>query len=103
MPFDKTFLGLLLKGKVYFVGGWTIGSDDDPESQTLVSQVECYDIVKDTWAVETEIPTPRYHSGAAVVGGKLYVVGGLTRQGHGTVNRPSDDDQGELERTRRLL
>ena len=80
---------------MYFVGGWTISEEAGNDSQTLVSQVECYDLAKDSWTVETEIPTPRYHSGAAVVRDKLYVVGGLTRQGHGTGDLGPSDDQGE--------
>ena len=59
-----------------FIGGWT----QDPEweeDRILIDEIEVYDIRRDTWTVETKIPTPRYHSGVALVQGKLYVMGGF--------------------------
>ena len=43
----------------------------------MVDEIEVYDIRRDVWSVETKIPTPRYHSGVAMVQGKLYVMGGF--------------------------
>ena len=62
--------------KILFIGGWT----QDPEweeDRILVDEIEVYDIRRDVWSVETKIPTPRYHSGVAMVQGKLYVMGGF--------------------------
>ena len=67
------------------MGGWTTpGGDEFDENevldqhQVLVSQVDTYDLTSDTWELEARVPTPRFHSGAAIVKDKLYVVGGLT-------------------------
>ena len=67
------------------MGGWTTpGGDEVDESevldqhQVLVGQVDSYDLTSDTWELETRVPTPRFHSGAAIVKDKMYVVGGLT-------------------------
>ena len=43
----------------------------------MVDEIEVYDIRRDDWSVVTKIPTPRYHSGVAMVQGKLYVMGGF--------------------------
>ena len=62
--------------KIMFIGGWT----QDPEweeDRILIDDIEVYDIRRDTWTIETKIPTPRYHSGVALVQGKLYVMGGF--------------------------
>merc|ERR1719189_76363 len=62
--------------KILFIGGWTQDSEWE-EDRILVDEIEVYDIRRDVWSVETKIPTPRYHSGVAMVQGKLYVMGGF--------------------------
>ena len=59
-----------------FIGGSTQNSEWE-EDRILVQEIEVYDICRDSWSVETKIPTPRYHSGVALVQGKLYVMGGF--------------------------
>ena len=59
-----------------FIGGSTQNSEWE-EDRVLVEDIEVYDICRDSWSVETKIPTPRYHSGVALVQGKLYVMGGF--------------------------
>jgi len=51
------------------IGGW---SDSD-----CVKSVEGYICSKNQWTALCEMPDSRSHSGAAVVGGKVYVVGGM--------------------------
>ena len=67
------------------MGGWTTPGDEEVDEsevldqhQVLVGQVDSYDLTSDTWELETRVPTPRFHSGAAIVKDKMYVVGGLT-------------------------
>ena len=62
--------------KIMFIGGSTQNSEWE-EDRILVEEIDVYDICRDTWSVETKIPTPRYHSGIALVQGKLYVMGGF--------------------------
>ena len=62
--------------KIMFIGGTTQNSEWE-EDRILVEEIDVYDICRDTWSVETKIPTPRYHSGIALVQGKLYVMGGF--------------------------
>ena len=62
--------------KIMFIGGSTQNSEWE-EDRILVEEIDVYDICRDTWSVETKIPTPRYHSGVALVQGKLYVMGGF--------------------------
>ena len=62
--------------KLYVSGGawWTdpIGSDDT----VFLASVERYDSVKKTWEEMAPMLTPRCDHAMAVLGGKLYVVGG---------------------------
>ena len=42
-------------------------------------QVWCYDSLKNTWRIITELPTPRRHHSIAVNGNFVYVIGGFGR------------------------
>jgi N-acetylneuraminic acid mutarotase len=65
----------VIDGKLYVAGGaacnW--GSTGDQHS---VPNLWVYDPATNTWTAKTPMPTPRSHAGAAVIDGKLYVVGG---------------------------
>ena len=60
-----------LDGEIYVIGGFRAdGSTADT--------AEVYDPIEDAWFFAAAVPTPLHHASAASVGGKLYVVGGLT-------------------------
>lgn len=61
--------------QLYLVGGWY--EDSATGGRVLVDAVEVYDIASNTWAEATIVPTPRYHTGVAVLGSWLYTVGGF--------------------------
>jgi non-specific serine/threonine protein kinase len=59
--------------KIYVAGG----SRDEQGARTgALSSVEVYDISTGNWSAAPEMPTPRHHHGAAVLDGRLVVVGG---------------------------
>ncbi len=60
-----------LGGKVYVIGGF--GSTRDPGDI-----VEVYDPATDVWRTVAPLPIPIHHAAAAVVDGRLFVVGGYT-------------------------
>ena len=60
-----------LGGKVYVIGGF--GSTREP-----VDIVEVYDPATDVWRTVAPLPIPIHHAAAAVVDGRLFVVGGYT-------------------------
>uniref|UniRef100_A0A0P4WFA8 Kelch-like protein diablo n=1 Tax=Scylla olivacea TaxID=85551 RepID=A0A0P4WFA8_SCYOL len=62
-------------GRLYVCGGWY--EEEAGNTRVLADTVDCYDPRTDTWSVVTRVPTPRYHAGILVVGGRLYVVGGF--------------------------
>jgi N-acetylneuraminic acid mutarotase len=62
-------------GKLYVVGG-TIGSCFPGGWASNVSMNEIYDIATDTWSTGAPMPTARSGLGAAVIDGKVYVIGG---------------------------
>jgi large repetitive protein len=55
-------------GKIYYAGGLHGGS--------AVTFFDVYDPATDTWTALPNMPRPRDHFHAAVVGGKLYAIGG---------------------------
>jgi N-acetylneuraminic acid mutarotase len=56
------------KGKIYYAGGLHAGS--------AVPWLDVYDPATDTWTSLPDMPRARDHFHAAVVGGKLYAIGG---------------------------
>jgi N-acetylneuraminic acid mutarotase len=71
----------VVDGKIYVIGGTTnVGANTGPgasSSRTFaLTTVEQYDPATDTWTTKSPMPTGRYEMAAAVVDGKIYVIGG---------------------------
>lgn len=64
-----------LDGKLYAVGG-AVGSCFPGGWASNVEMNEAYDIASDTWTTGAPMPTARSGIGAAVIDGKIYVIGG---------------------------
>jgi len=68
--------------KIYVIGGVSIlpGSTETAlgfkTPQASVGTVEEYDPATNTWRERSPMPTPRNHTTAAAVNGKIYVIGG---------------------------
>jgi N-acetylneuraminic acid mutarotase len=63
-----------LNGKIYAIGGVK-----QPEVDTDgLRSIQEYDPTTDSWAVKTNLPTPRNWTASAAVNGKVYVIGGDT-------------------------
>ncbi len=69
-------VGAAVGGIFYAIGGRnkSIGA---PCGTAVCSAVEAYNPATNTWSTKTAMPTARAGIGAAVVGGKIYVVGRL--------------------------
>jgi N-acetylneuraminic acid mutarotase len=69
-------------GKMYVIGGATIAPGaTNPAihptvAQRVLSTVEEYDPETNVWRNRAPMPTPRNHTAAGVVDGKIYVIGG---------------------------
>ncbi len=59
---------------IYLMGGKRYSSSDPFYTETDVN--ECYDPVNDSWSTKTPLPTGVQGHGSAVVGNKIYVLGG---------------------------
>jgi N-acetylneuraminic acid mutarotase len=59
-----------LGGKVYVLGGLSF------DNRPLVD-VNVYDPASDTWTAARPLPEPMHHLNAAVVGGRIWIAGGL--------------------------
>jgi N-acetylneuraminic acid mutarotase len=75
----------VLAGRLFVFGGE--GSEDDPNG--VFPDVEAYDPATDSWAVYEAMDVPRHGFGAAVLGDRIYLMGGATRQGGGADNASS--------------
>jgi len=63
-----------VNGKIYAIGGQMGGWG--PAGGAIVSTVEEYDPVKDTWAKKANMPTARVQLSTSEVNGKIYAIGG---------------------------
>ena len=68
------------QGKIYVAGGFHTGAS--------VAWFDVYDPVTNAWSSLPDIPERRDHTSAAVVAGKLYLIGGRT---YGMGPRPQND------------
>lgn len=81
------------KGSIYRVGGLSFknptGEETDFNSLDIFAK---YDPKSNTWKELAPLPTPRSSFDAAVVGDKLYVVGGWNLQGSSSMDAPWHED-----------
>ncbi len=63
----------VVNGKIYVIGGSQNRIDPQEGNANIVME---YDPKTDIWTRKTDMPTPRSNSSAAVVNGKIYVIGG---------------------------
>jgi N-acetylneuraminic acid mutarotase len=73
----------VLDGKIHAIGGNAVGGASlpphehgAPQPDNSVGTHEVYDPAADAWTRLAPMPTPRNHLGAAVIAGKVHVVGG---------------------------
>jgi hypothetical protein len=73
----------VLDGKIHAIGGNAATGaglqpheHGAPERDNSVATHEVYDPAADAWTRLAPMPTPRNHLGAAVIGGRIHVVGG---------------------------
>lgn len=65
-------------GKIYVVGGFSQPSFSNLRTLAVSNSVEEYDPATNAWTTRMPLPAPVHHAGAAVVGNRLYVIGGFT-------------------------
>ena len=70
------FSTAVVDGKIYLIGGTPFKNENG--GPLGLSTVEVYDTKNNSWQRLTDMPTPRLSSEAAVVDGKIYVVGGFS-------------------------
>jgi N-acetylneuraminic acid mutarotase len=62
----------VVDGKIYAIGG----ANDTVTGNLAFGTVEVFDLNANSWSTGMSLPTPRFHSAAAVVDGVIYVIGG---------------------------
>jgi N-acetylneuraminic acid mutarotase len=69
-------------GKIYVIGGSGLApgaqNPSSPAALRVLDTNEAYDPATNTWETRGAMPTPRHHVAIGAVGGKIYVIGGLT-------------------------
>ncbi|MCW4019064.1 MAG: hypothetical protein NWF00_10375 [Candidatus Bathyarchaeota archaeon] len=87
MPTKKSGMNAhLVDDKIYLIGG-TSNEEiriDNRVTREIINVTEVYDPITDTWTTKTPIPTPVSYYASAVVDGKIYVIGGYTREANST-------------------
>ena len=67
---------VVLNDKLYLIGGdYRLVHDDT----IVITEVDVYDPSTTLWSQAAPLPTPRSALGAVVLGGKIYVIGGIDR------------------------
>ncbi|MDE0555710.1 MAG: hypothetical protein OXI24_15930 [Candidatus Poribacteria bacterium] len=75
LPTERSaFSTAVVDGKIYLIGGARFEIGNGPIG---LSTVEVYDPENNSWKRVADMPTPRASARAAVVDGKIYVVGGF--------------------------
>lgn len=64
-------------GRIWVIGGNTMG----PEQQRLLDRVEIYDPLEKEWSLGPSLPKPVQGSGVANIGGRIFVIGGMSGTG----------------------
>ena len=78
MNHERVGLGLAALGdKLYAVGGTPATTIGGTDPSSALSSVEVYDPIDNSWNFVTPMNIPRAYHATAVVGGKLYAVGGV--------------------------
>ena len=72
----SSFSTAVVDGKIYLIGGFLFENING--GPLGLSTVEVYDTKNNSWQRLTDMPTPRLQAGAAVVDGKIYVIGGFS-------------------------
>ncbi|MBK7582646.1 MAG: hypothetical protein IPI67_20920 [Myxococcales bacterium] len=74
LPTPRASLAAVVYGeRLYALGGYVQSASTNHPSAAL----ERYDRATDTWVTLPPMPTPRSHLGAAVLGGRIYAIGGV--------------------------
>lgn len=77
MPTVRAFLSTsIVNGKIYAVGGFL----NLAQNAVSTPAVEEYDPVTDTWTQKADMPTPRAALRTCVLDGKIYAIGGGSRE-----------------------
>jgi N-acetylneuraminic acid mutarotase len=62
-------------GKIHIIAGFE--PNDGVRGDAPTTRVQVYDTATNSWSAGVPVPEPLHHAGAAVVGGKIYLVGGF--------------------------
>jgi N-acetylneuraminic acid mutarotase len=70
---------------LYAIGGGKVNSPRHARPVPM-GEVRAYNVATNIWSIRQDMPAPRWGmNGAGVIGGKIYVTGGYTREGYSGV------------------
>ncbi|MGE4165101.1 MAG: Kelch repeat-containing protein, partial [Xanthobacteraceae bacterium] len=97
MPSKRGAAGAaVVDGKIFLLGGATVQPDTKDTAiqplrrHAIVGAVDEFDPKANTWRARTALPTPRSHAAVAMVGGKIYVIGGRIASAFGEDGSDTD-------------
>lgn len=74
-------------GKIYAIGGWNLG---EKFNRNILSSTEVYDTSTNKWTKLAPMPTARWNFQTEVVDGKIYAIGGITKDSRTSANEVYD-------------
>lgn len=87
MPTGRCNFGITVyENKIYCIGGQFSHEQNPYAGSEFTGTVEVYDPATDEWKTKNPMPAPRCQLQASVVNGKIYLIGGRSRDQNSTVS-----------------
>ena len=75
------YAAAMVDGKIYVFGGRRVVDRRGKKVKKTLKSVEVYDPAADAWEQKADAPVARYRTAAAVIKGKIYILGGDSNVG----------------------
>ncbi|CAH1779042.1 unnamed protein product [Owenia fusiformis] len=67
----------IFQDKIIVAGGWKYINPDLDDDREIIKTVDMYDIKIDQWITINQQTLPKYHAGAALIGSRIFIIGGF--------------------------
>ncbi|KAK3600706.1 hypothetical protein CHS0354_011388 [Potamilus streckersoni] len=79
LRFPRCYTNIVnVQGRIYICGGATRSFNCKNSVLNSVSSIDMYEAKTDHWSLVTNMVVPRHSAGAAVIGDRIYILGGMS-------------------------